>query len=132
LPVVLFAVACIEVIGLIRIGLVIGGMPVLGLILLTAVLGLTILRLKGGPAVTSMVVSLFAGRLTPKQLLRRRELSVLLGGILLIVPGLLTDALGCVFVIRYLFTRRDPQRFGKEERDAIDVEFKVHDDTPRE
>ena len=110
----------------------IGGMPVWGLILLTAVLGLTILRSKGGPAVTSIVVSLFAGRLTPKQLLRRRELSMLVGGILLIVPGLLTDALGCALVIRYLFTRRGPQRSVKEERDAIDVEFKVHDDTPRE
>lgn len=107
-------------------------MPVWGLILLTAVLGLTILRLKGGPAVTSIVVSLFAGRLTPRQLLHRRELSMLLGGILLIAPGLLTDALGCALVIRYLFTRRGPQRSVKEERDAIDVEFKVHDDTPRE
>jgi len=103
-----------------------------GLILLTAVLGLTILRSKGGPAVTSIVVSLFAGRLTPRQLLRRRELSMLLGGILLIVPGLLTDALGCALVIRYLFTPRGPQRSVKEEHDAIDVEFKVHDDTPRE
>ena len=132
MPLVLFAVACVEVVGLIRVGRVIGGMPVWGLIILTAVLGLTILRLKGGPAVTSIVVSLFAGRLTPRQLLHRRELSMLLGGILLIAPGLLTDALGCALVIRYLFTRRGPQRSVKEERDAIDVEFKVHDDTPRE
>jgi len=132
MPLIVFAVACIEVIGLIRVGGVIGGMTVWGLILITAVLGLTILRLRGGAAVTAIVVSLFAGRLTPKQLLHRRDLSILAGGVLLIVPGLITDVLGCALLIRALFTRRNTQRSVKEERDAIDVVFKVHDDAPRE
>ena len=132
MPLFLLAVACIEVFGLIRIGRVIGGTGVLGVILLTAVLGLVLLRLRGGTALTAVVVSLFAGRVSPRELLRRRELSLLLGGILLIIPGLLSDALGLGLVARYLFTRGRPQRSVKKEPDVIDVEFEVHDDSPRE
>ena len=132
MPLLLFALACIEVFGLIRIGRVIGGPTVLGVILLTAVVGLVLLRLRGGTALTAVVVSLLAGRVSSKELFRRRELSLLLGGILLLIPGLLTDVLGLGLVARYLLTRGRPQRPAKEEPDVIDVEFEVHDDAPRE
>lgn len=131
MPIILFIIACVEVASLIKLGQAIGGGPVLGVIILTAVFGLTLLRLGGRSALTKLTASVFAGRLSATDLLRR-ELSLLLAGILLIVPGLLTDAAGIVFLGRYFFFRFPPHRPKSEEGDVIDVEYQVNDKVPRE
>lgn len=129
--IILFIIACIEVASLIKLGQAIGGGPVLGVIILTAVLGLTLLRLGGRATFSKLAANAFAGRLSATDLLRR-ELSLLLAGILLIVPGLLTDAAGIAFLGRYFLSRFPSHRPKSKEGDVIDVEYQVHDKVPRE
>ena len=128
----LFVIACVEVIGLIKLGQVIGGGAVIGLILLTAVLGWALLRLGGGTALSGLVLNLFSGRLSIRRLLCQRELALLLAGVFLIVPGVLTDLLGLGLLARYAVTKPPPPHSRGKERDVIDVEYHIHDEVPRE
>lgn len=126
MPFLFFVSACVELFGLIKIGQIIGGGAIFGEILLSGVLGVVLLRVSVGNALAGMVVSLFAGRFSLRDLLRRRELRLLLSGVLLLVPGMLSDLVGLILLGHYFLlpSRREPTT-GEE---TIDVEYEVYDD----
>lgn len=128
MPFLFFLFACVELFGLIKIGQLIGGAPILGEIILTGVIGVILLRLGAGNAVAGMMVSLLAGQFPLQQILHRRALRFLLAGVLLLVPGLLTDLTGIVLLATYFI----PSRKRVSADDVIDVEYEVHDDRSRQ
>ena len=133
MPFFLFVLACVEIAVLIKLGQVIGGGAVFGEILLSGVLGMVILQLKGRAILKNVAMSVFIGRLTLRSLMRR-ELLPLIAGILLIVPGILSDLFALYLLLRYSLTRPSSSGSTSDTSDAdgtIDVEYKVHDDEPR-
>jgi len=52
---------------------------------------------------------------------------LLFGSLLLIIPGILTDIVGLVFIARF-FVRGGSRRQPPSSPDSIDVEFDVQDD----
>lgn len=72
------------------------------------------------------------GRIAMKDLMRK-ELSLLLAGILFIFPGLISDGAAIILLGRYLLFRpgREHARNRHEddvEEDVIDINFRVHDE----
>jgi len=82
---------------LIKVGGAIGALPVLGLILASAAIGFAVLRRVGWQTVSRVNQRLYRGE-TPK-----RELlvgaSTALGGLLLLLPGFIGDALGLLLLL---------------------------------
>jgi len=132
MPLFLFVLACAEIAVLVKLGQGIGGGAVLGEVLLSGVLGMIILQLKGRAILKNVAVSVFIGRLTLRSLMRR-ELLPLIAGILLIFPGMLSDVFALYLLLRYSLTRPLSSGSTSDTSDAdgtIDVEYKVHDDEP--
>jgi len=130
MPILILLFGAAELFGLIEIGKLIGGGPILGEILLTGVAGAILLRVGAGKALSGMVVSLFAGRFTVPELLRRRELRLLLAGVSLLIPGILSDLFGVYLLGRY-FTSSRVKESAESDPEVIDVEYKVYDDRSR-
>ena len=134
MPFYLFVFACVEIVVLIKLAQGIGGRAVIGEVLLSGVLGMIILQLKGKDVAKNTLMNVFVGRLTLRSLMRH-ELFPLVASILLIVPGVLSDFFALYLLARYAFLR--PPSTGGTADDtsgtdvAIDVEYKVHDDEPR-
>ncbi len=134
MPFYLFVFACVEIVVLIKLAQGIGGRAVIGEVLLSGVLGMIILQLKGKDVAKNTLMNVFVGRLTLRSLMRH-ELLPLVASILLIVPGVLSDFFALYLLARYAFLR--PPSTGGTADDtsgtdvAIDVEYKVHDDEPR-
>jgi len=133
MPFYLFVFVCVEIVVLVKLGQVIGGGAVIGEVLLSAVLGMIILQLKGRAILKNVAVSVFVGRLTLRSLMRH-ELLPLVASILLIVPGILSDFFALYLLARYAFLC-PPSAAGTDDTPGsdgtIDVEYKVHDDEPR-
>lgn len=132
-------------------------MPLLGFVLLFLELTLLILLGRGlgfGMLFAEVLLSgfvgysvmRFAGRTVfqPAQLIgvflhgigsgfssRKPVEQLLFGSLLLIIPGILTDIAGLVFIARYL-ARGGSLRHPPSEADSIDVEFDVQDDNETE
>src|SRR5690606_19661020 len=77
---------------LIKVGGVIGALPTIGLVLLTAVIGLALLRMQGFATLLRARQKMEEGQLPAKELVEGIFLAV--GGALLLTPGFVTDALG--------------------------------------
>ena len=82
---------------LIEIGSYIGGFNTLLLIIMTAVLGIWLARLQGLRTLQQIKLSLSQGQIPAEEMLD--GLLILIGGILLVVPGVLTD----LFALALLF-----------------------------
>ena len=103
LPLALFLgfllIPVLEIYVIIQVGQVIGGWPTVGLLLAESLLGAWIVRREGRRAWRALTGSLSGGRLP------ERELSdaalVLVGGVLLLTPGFITDAVGFLFVLPF-------------------------------
>jgi UPF0716 protein FxsA len=108
-PFIVFVLACVEIAGLIKLGQAVGGGPLLGEILLSGVLGLILLQITGRSALKNIAMNVFVGRLSLHTLLRH-DLSLLLAGILLILPGLFSDAFALYLIARYLYEEGWPDR----------------------
>ncbi len=132
MPFIVFVLTCVEIAGLIKLGQAIGGGPVLGEILLSGVLGLILLQMKGRSALKNIAVNVFVGRLSLHTLLRH-DLSLLLAGILLILPGLFSDAFALYLIVRYLYEgpRREKPSPSQQSDGTIDVDYQVHDEESR-
>lgn len=129
MPFFLFILVCVEIALLVKLGQVIGGGAVIGEILLSGVLGMIILKLKGRAILKNVAMSVFIGRLTLRSLMRR-ELLPLIAGILLIVPGILSDLFALYLLARYALFHPPLSGRSDDTSDAdgtIDVEYKVHD-----
>lgn len=85
---------------LLRVGSWLGAGATVALVVLTGVVGATLARREGVHAWSAVQAELSAGRLPGRKLLE--ALLVLLAGIVLVTPGVLTDAAGLLLLVRPL------------------------------
>lgn len=86
------AVPIVEIVVLVKLGSVVGFLPTMALVLLTGAVGAFLARTQGLRALRSIQAELAAGRVPAARLLD--GMMILIGGIVLLTPGLLTDLLG--------------------------------------
>lgn len=125
----LFFFACLELAGLIKLGQTIGAGSLLGLILLTGIIGMLCLRLGGRGAIIRVMTGLAQERVTLRRLALRRSLFPMFAGILLIIPGVLSDLVGIILIALYLTGRTRPQPPSREKGEVIDIDYQVHEDS---
>lgn len=82
---------------LIKVGGLIGVFPTIALVMLTAMIGITLLRQQGFDTLARLQSRLAAGEIPGAELLEGAML--LIGGALLLTPGFFTDALGFVCLL---------------------------------
>lgn len=83
---------------LIKVGGVIGAWPTIGLVMLTAVIGASLLRSQGLDTLMRAQQRLDSGQLPATEILEGFFLAI--GGALLLTPGFVTDAIGFSCLIR--------------------------------
>ncbi|TLM73672.1 FxsA family protein [Microbulbifer harenosus] len=82
---------------LISIGDVVGALPTIGLVLLTAVVGVALLRHQGISTLMRVQDKMRAGEVPAREVAEGIFLAV--GGVLLLTPGFITDTLGFICLI---------------------------------
>ena len=82
----------VEMIILIEVGGLIGAIPTVGLVVLTATIGLWLLKLEGIATLARVQEKLNQGQIPETELLE--GIMLLVGGALLLTPGFITDAMG--------------------------------------
>jgi len=131
---------------LIKVGGIIGALPTIGLVLLTAMIGLALLRQQGFSTLMRARSKMEGGQLPASEMIEGLFLAV--GGALLLTPGFFTDAIGfaCLlpgirqviiawgvrqFSIHNLGMHGQPSQHGSaqnsSERHTIDGEFRRDD-----
>ncbi|XOV88955.1 MAG: FxsA family protein [Pseudomonadota bacterium] len=138
----------VEMFILIEVGSKIGALPTIGLVVLTATLGIWLLRLEGMATLARLQEKLARGELPETELLE--GIMLLLGGALLLTPGFVTDAIGfaCILpglrrplarwllrrgllgAVQVVRTRRSTGQ-GNAAGTTIDGEFTAEDAKPR-
>jgi UPF0716 protein FxsA len=103
----LLIVPIVEIYILVQVGQEIGALPTIGLLILDSVLGAWLMRREGRRAWAALQQSLHEGRMPTKELIDGAL--VLIGGTLLLTPGLASDVIGFLFVLP--FTRPLVRRF---------------------
>ncbi len=100
LLVVLFiAVPILEIWGLISVGKVIGGWTTVALVILTSLVGAWLAKQQGLQVIRLVQLQLSRGQMPTDALIDGAL--VLVGGLLLVVPGFFTDLLGLLLLIPY-------------------------------
>ena len=127
---------------LIQVGSFIGAIPTIALVVLTATIGIWLLRLEGLSTLNRVQEKLNAGQIPGTELLE--GVMLLVGGALLLTPGFATDAIGFCCLLPFLrrpiatwlmhrgvlgamqfgSTSFDANRFGQSDS-VIDGEFEV-------
>ncbi len=113
---------------LLRIGSVLGGPWTLALVVVTGIAGATLARREGARAWLAVQTELAAGKLPGRELIE--ALLVLVAGIVLVTPGVLTDVAGLVLLVRPLrsaVVRGLERRYGKRLEAQIDAEAAAGD-----
>jgi len=108
---------------LLRIGAALGGVQTLAIVVITGVIGASLARREGARAWSAVQAELGAGRLPGRELLE--ALLVLVAGIVLVTPGVLTDGLGLALLVRPIrsaVVRTLERRFGKRIEARVDAE----------
>jgi UPF0716 protein FxsA len=90
-------VPLVELYVLIKIGAVIGALPTLGLIILTAIVGAALLRQQGLVTLNRFRTALDEGYLPAMEIVE--GVALLIGGVLLLTPGFITDAVGFLLLL---------------------------------
>lgn len=93
----LLLVPLLELVVLLTVGRVLGGWWVLGLLCLSAVVGVVLIRRAGGRSWRSLREASGSGRMPGREL--GDAMLALVGGLLLLFPGLLTDLVGVFLVL---------------------------------
>ena len=143
---IFLALPIIEIALFILVGGEIGLLPTLGLVILSAVVGLSIVRAQGISAIGQLQARLAAGD-DPAGPIADAAL-ILIAGVLLVIPGFFTDAVALVLLIPaarmallrrmagrvrargVIFTRGGPTPRRPQGSDTIEGEFEVLDDVP--
>ena len=94
------AIPLAEMFILIKVGAIIGALPTVGLVVLTATLGIWLLRLEGIATLGRVQEKLNQGQIPETELLE--GIMLLVGGALLLTPGFVTDAIGFTCLIPVL------------------------------
>lgn len=115
-------VPILELVILIRLGQFVGLWPTVAIVLLTGAVGAVLARLEGMRVLLQFQREVAAGRLPGQAMLD--GISVMLGGVLLLTPGFLTDIAG----LSLLFppTRRWIQRFVRKRLERGIAEGSIH------
>ena len=104
----------VEIAVLIRVGGAIGLLPTLAIVVLTAVIGTYMLRQQGGRTLARARARLDSGQMPAGEIVE--GLLLLVGGVLLLTPGFVTDAFGfaCLFPLsrRWLAARLSARSIG--------------------
>lgn len=103
-----------EIFVLIKVGQVVGALPTIAMILLTAVVGVALLRQQGYAAIARARQKMEQGAMPAGEMVEGLFLAV--GGALLLTPGFITDAVGfCCLIpgVRRLLIRRGFERLLK-------------------
>jgi len=90
----------VEMFILIEVGGLIGALPTIGLVVLTATLGVWLLRLEGIATLNNVRTKLENGAMPEVELLE--GIMLLIGGALLLTPGFVTDAIGFTCLLPFL------------------------------
>jgi len=128
MPILILLLFFAEIAILIKLGQGIGGAALLLEILATGLLGWVLLR-RAGRAVRRPE-ELIALLTNPAHYFRQSSLSLVLAGVLLLVPGLLSDVVGIALAVRFFISgdRSRPRPSEPRDPDVIDVDYRVHDD----
>lgn len=94
------ALPFVEIAGFVIVGKEIGVLATLGLIVLSAVLGFSLLRRQGLSLLNQMKAETAAGRAPQREIIHGTLL--IFAGILLIIPGFLTDIIGLLLFIPFV------------------------------
>ena len=98
MPLLLFiAVPIVEMWILIQVGGEIGALPTIGLVVLTATIGISLLKRQGLSTLMSARAKMDQGRIPAGELVSGVMLAV--GGALLLTPGFVTDVVGFLLLI---------------------------------
>lgn len=89
---IFFITPIVEMYLLIEVGGYIGAWPTIGLVMITAVIGVTLLRIQGLATLTRGMSRLQGGELPAREVVEGLLLAV--AGALLLTPGFVTDAIG--------------------------------------
>lgn len=111
-------VPLIELWLLLRIGAWIGAGPTFALVIVTGVAGATLARREGAHAWSAVQAELSAGRIPGRKLLE--ALLVLLAGVVLVTPGVVTDAVGLLLLVRPIRSQL-VKRLEERYRRTLDV-----------
>ena len=106
-PLLFFVVPLVELYLIIEVGSVIGALWTVLLVVLTAMIGVTLLRIQGFNTLNRARRNMEMGTLPAMEMMEGMMLAV--GGALLITPGFITDTLGFLCLIP--FTRRAMIRY---------------------
>jgi UPF0716 protein FxsA len=118
----LFAIVpLLELLILIKIGSHIGALNTIALVILTAFLGLMLVRLEGLRTLRQIQLTLAQGQIPAEELLD--GVLIFTGGILLLTPGVLTDLLALVLLIPY--TRLRFKRWLRRRFDRMTAAGKI-------
>jgi UPF0716 protein FxsA len=99
LVLLLLVVPLLEVVVIIAVGRAIGGWPTFALLLLESAFGAWLVRREGSRAWRALQDALTTGRMPSRQL--ADAALVLVGGVLLLAPGFLTDLVGFFLVLPF-------------------------------
>jgi UPF0716 protein FxsA len=95
-----FIIPLVEMIILIQVGGMIGPLPTVGLVVLTAICGVSLLRSEGMATLSRVQEKLQRGEIPESELLE--GIMLIVGGALLLTPGFATDIFGFVCLIPVL------------------------------
>ncbi len=128
-----------EIIVLIKVGSLIGVLPTVALVILTAVGGAALMRYQGLQTMAAVRQAVSRGEVPALEMLE--GLALLVGGALLLTPGFITDALGFTLLIPPIRRRLARAALGRmeirhvggshqhpEDRTTIEGEFRRRDD----
>ena len=99
LTVIFLLVPIIEIYLLIQVGGLIGVMPTIALVILTAFIGAVLLRVQGLQTYRRFYQALGQGRVPTTEILE--GIALLVGGALLLTPGFFTDVIGFICLLPF-------------------------------
>ncbi|MBL4763136.1 MAG: FxsA family protein [Gammaproteobacteria bacterium] len=91
-------VPIIEIYFLIQVGSVIGGLPTILLVVVTAVVGVALLRIEGFSTLQRINQRVAQGEMPAQEMLE--AVLLMMAGLLLLTPGFLTDGIGFILLLR--------------------------------
>ena len=132
MPLLGFVLLFLEIFLLIKLGQGVGFALVLAEILGSGFIGYSLMRFAGRTAFQpAQLIGMFLHGIGSNFSSRKPVQQLLFGSLLLIVPGILTDILGLVLIVRF-FLLRGSNHQSSGESDSIDIEFDVRDDSQTE
>lgn len=131
LLILFIAIPIIEIAILVKIGTLLGFWPTMLIVIATGIVGATLARIQGFLVLTRIRIELQMGRMPAEELID--GLLILIGGIFLLTPGLLTDLIGFLMLIQWsrkLFKKWLGKRFRQWVQSRNTGSTDVHGEKP--